>query len=260
MSIRLWVVVPAYNEAPTIGATLEALAGQHRAPDGVVVVDNASTDGTAEVVRAFAAAHPGLNLVVVHEPQKGTGAAADTGMRHAIACGATHLARTDADCVPPPHWTAAILRGFASGLDMVAGRLRPRTDEFPLTWKEKYVMRGLQEVATALLWLRPGDRRRPAFFGPFVMSPGSTLAITAELYRRSGGFPRAPIEVVHDDHELAKRVRRVGGTSGRPRDVWVYWSMRRVRAYGVCAVLLWYAQHRSRPPVVDVRLPAEPGH
>lgn len=91
----------------------------------LVVVDNASTDGTAEVVRRFAAEHPSMRIEVVGEPQRGTGAAADTGMLHAVAAGATHLARTDADCLPAPDWTARIRGAFAqrSGLELVAGRL-----------------------------------------------------------------------------------------------------------------------------------------
>ncbi|WP_241661390.1 AMP-binding protein [Thermomonospora catenispora] len=258
--MKLWVVVPAYNEAAGITATLEAIARQHRRPDGVVVVDNASTDGTAAVVREFAAAHPELRLELLHESQKGTGSAADTGMRHAIACGATHLARTDADCIPPPHWTAAIARAFSDGLEMVAGGLRPRTDEFPLTWRERRLLPLLQEAAALFGRWRPGNRG-PDYLGPYVMSPACTLGITADLYERSGGFPRAPIEEVHDDRVLVNRVRRVTRAYGRRRDVWVYWSMRRARAYGLRGTLAWYARHGDhRPEVVDVRLPARRPH
>jgi cellulose synthase/poly-beta-1,6-N-acetylglucosamine synthase-like glycosyltransferase len=56
---RLWVVVPAYNEAAGIGATLDALSGQTDLDFTLVVVDNASTDDTAVVVREFAARAPG---------------------------------------------------------------------------------------------------------------------------------------------------------------------------------------------------------
>ncbi|MBW0124044.1 glycosyltransferase family A protein, partial [Pseudonocardia oceani] len=111
--MNLWVVVPAFDEAAGIGATLDALAAQQDRDFRLVVVDNASTDGTADVVRA----HP-LPVEVVVEPQRGTGAAADTGMRWAIAAGATHLARTDADCLPAPDWTARVKAAFAE-LDLV---------------------------------------------------------------------------------------------------------------------------------------------
>lgn len=241
----LWVVVPAYNEERGIGATLRALAAQRDRDFRLVVVDNASTDGTADVVRA-------AGVAVIGESRKGTGAAADTGMRHAIAHGATHLARTDADCLPDPDWTAAVRRGFDAGLELIGGRLRPRTDEFPLRWWERRLLPTVVETAAVFGRFRPGNRD-PAYRGPYVMCPGCNLAITAELYEASGGFPRTAIEEVHEDRALVNRVRRVTGAYGRRDDVLVLGSVRRVRAYGLRRTLAWYADHRARPDVVDVR-------
>ncbi|HEU5108696.1 MAG TPA: glycosyltransferase family 2 protein, partial [Micromonosporaceae bacterium] len=183
---------------------------------------------------------------------KGTGAAADTGMRHAIARGATHLARTDADCLPDPDWIAAIRRGFAAGLGLVGGRLRPRTDEFALRWWERRLLPAVVELAALFGRFRPGNRD-PAYRGPYVMCPGCNLAITAELYLESGGFPRTAIEEVHEDRALVNRVRRVTSAYGRRDDVLVLGSLRRLRAYGLRATLAWYADHRVRPEVVDIR-------
>jgi glycosyltransferase involved in cell wall biosynthesis len=245
----LWVVVPAYNEERGIGATLRALAAQQDRDFRLVVVDNASTDRTAEVVRAAGA---GVVTEVVTEPRKGTGAAADTGMRHAIARGATHLARTDADCLPDPDWTAAVRRGFAAGLELIGGRLRPRTDEFALRWWERTLLPSVVEAAAVFGRFRPGNRD-PAYRGPYVMCPGCNLAITAGLYEASGGFPRTAIEEVHEDRALVNRVRRVTAAYGRRNDVVVRGSVRRLRAYGLRDTLAWYADHRVRPDVVDVR-------
>ncbi len=105
---RLAVVVPARDEAHGIVATLEALRDQQDTDFDLVVVDNGSSDGTGDLVRATAAAWGMTRWRVVDEPRKGTGAAADTGMRAAIAQGATHLARTDADCLPLPDWTRRV--------------------------------------------------------------------------------------------------------------------------------------------------------
>src|SRR6185369_16542748 len=92
------VVVPFYNEEQGMQATLDALAAQSDTDFSIVLVDNASTDGSAAVAQRFVERADTPPTVVVRETQKGTGAAADTGFRTAIARGATHIARTDADC------------------------------------------------------------------------------------------------------------------------------------------------------------------
>jgi glycosyltransferase involved in cell wall biosynthesis len=46
---RVSIVIPVYNEAPRLGACLEAIALQTAAPYEVIVVDNNSSDGTREV-------------------------------------------------------------------------------------------------------------------------------------------------------------------------------------------------------------------
>src|ERR1700681_1291907 len=123
----LFVVVPCYNEAAGIAATLEALARQSDPVFILLLVDNASTDGTVAAIEAFRAARPEMDIRIAAEPEKGTGAAADTGFRAAIAAGASHIARTDADSLPRADWIAAIKRGFAAGALFLAGPVRPRT-------------------------------------------------------------------------------------------------------------------------------------
>ncbi|GAA2844510.1 glycosyltransferase [Streptosporangium fragile] len=241
----LWVIVPAYNEAAGIEATLEALAGQDDRDFTLLVVDNASTDGTAEIVR-----RRGVEVIV--ETRKGTGAASDTGMRHAIARGATHLARTDADCLPRPDWVRNIRRAFGDGLEMVGGRLRPRTDEFPLKLWERHLIPFVIQVAATFGRFRPGNRD-PRYRGPYVMMPGCALAITADLYQRAGGFPRTAIEEVHEDRALVNRVRMLTSAYASRRDVVVFGSVRRLRAYGLVGTLAWYADHHYRPEVIDIR-------
>ncbi|MDI1463463.1 glycosyltransferase [Catellatospora sp. KI3] len=249
MGHPLWVVIPAYDEQRSIGATLHRLTEQTDSAFTVVVVDNASTDGTAAVAAGFA---DRLDLHVITEPVKGTGAAADTGMRYAIAHGATLLARTDADCLPAPGWVAAVRRGFGDGLRMLSGPLRPRADEFPLRWWERRLLPAVVSVAAAFGRFRPGNRDR-AYVGPYVMMPGCNLAITAELYEAAGGFPRTRIEDVHEDRALVNRVRRLTGAYGLRRDVLVHGSVRRLRAYGLVGTLAWYADHRYTPDRVDIR-------
>jgi glycosyltransferase involved in cell wall biosynthesis len=252
MDMRLWVVVPAYNEAHWITDTLQSLLTQRDKDFTALVVDNASDDGTGNVVRAFAAEHPGFDLRVVREEQKGTGAASDTGIRHAIAHGATHIARTDADCLAAPGWSAAVRRAFADGYLFVGGRLKARVDDLPVSLRERMVLATLIRVG-AFLARHRADHKGPDFLGPYVLCAGGNSAITADLYERCGGYPRIAIEDGHEDRELIDRVRRVTRAYGRRRDMVVYWSMRRIKAWGVRNTLVWYTDHDYRGATVDIR-------
>ncbi|TWT72684.1 Poly-beta-1,6-N-acetyl-D-glucosamine synthase [Posidoniimonas polymericola] len=62
------VVLAGLNEADTIGATLESVWGSY-APMEIIVVDDGSTDGMADVAKKFAQDHPGV--MVIRKPQRG---------------------------------------------------------------------------------------------------------------------------------------------------------------------------------------------
>ena len=84
----VWVIVPAYNEAEPLGALLATLCQQ---PYRVVVVDDGSSDATAEV----AGRHP--VYLLRHLCNLGQGAALRTGLDFALARGAGILVTFDAD-------------------------------------------------------------------------------------------------------------------------------------------------------------------
>ena len=119
---------------------------------------------------------------------------------------------------------------------MVGGRLRPRTDEFPLKFWERRFIPFVVGPGRGVRALPPGQPDT-AYLGPYVMMPGATLAITSALYERAGGFPRTAIEEVHEDRALVNRVRTLTAAYGSRRDVVVYGSVRRLRAYGLAGTL-----------------------
>ncbi len=61
--MKIYIVIPAHNEAEYIGETLQSLVVQTLLPRQVVVVDDASTDNTAEIVALFAQKYPFIKLV-----------------------------------------------------------------------------------------------------------------------------------------------------------------------------------------------------
>ncbi|MET1053303.1 MAG: glycosyltransferase [Mycetocola sp.] len=91
---RISVVIPVYNDADLLKICLDALAGQTRPADEIVVVDNGSTDASAHVARSA-----GARIVV--EPQRGIPAATSAGFDAATG---EIFARIDADSIPADDW------------------------------------------------------------------------------------------------------------------------------------------------------------
>jgi glycosyltransferase involved in cell wall biosynthesis len=110
---RIAVVIPAYNEEAYLRYCLDALSVQTVQPDTVFVVDNNSTDATAEVAQSYAF------VTLLHEPVQGICAATKHGLDVA---GQTHdiLFRCDADCRPEPNWIEKVLSTLNEGSDIGA--------------------------------------------------------------------------------------------------------------------------------------------
>jgi glycosyltransferase involved in cell wall biosynthesis len=116
---RLAVVVPAKDEEATVGELLDRLAlvrmpGHEVRP---IVVDDGSTDRTAEVAGEHGAA------VVRHAENRGLGAAVRTGLRAAVEAGASTVAYLDADLAYYPEDIPRLVEPIlARRADYVLGR------------------------------------------------------------------------------------------------------------------------------------------
>jgi glycosyltransferase involved in cell wall biosynthesis len=246
-STSLWVIIPAYNEAARIGGTLDCLAAQTDSDFTLVVVDNGSTDETTDTVRTFATGAP-FGVRVISEDRKGVGCAADTGFRYAIGCGARHLARTDADCLPHPGWVAAARKELASGAGMVIGQIRARRDEHGVLGRAAF--RILVGLAAAFGRLRPGNRRGHGYLVPYRMHAGNNMAITASVYVTSGGLPRRSCLT---DRAFFNAVRASTAAIVNCRAMVVENSTRRLRAYGLIGTARWYLHGDSGGHAADPR-------
>lgn len=84
--IKLSIIIPAYNVASWIEATVNSICcseGIDLATVEVVMVNDGSKDDTAQVVEAYLEAHPEMNIRLVHQENKGVSAARNRGLREA---------------------------------------------------------------------------------------------------------------------------------------------------------------------------------
>ena len=124
MGIAVSLVVIAYNEAGNIGRTLDAIAALHGLDEyEVVVVNDGSRDGTADVVRDRAARNPRIRLIDLPK-NRGRGYARSTGI---AAAGGELIATVDADIILPPDWFVRASAALA-GHDAVGGTAVPDGD------------------------------------------------------------------------------------------------------------------------------------
>ena len=67
----LSIVIPMFNARDVIGATLDSIARQKDVEAEIIVVDDVSTDGSAEAVRDWHKSRPALPLRIIEQPQRG---------------------------------------------------------------------------------------------------------------------------------------------------------------------------------------------
>ncbi len=202
-------LVPAFNAAPTVGAVVRGLK---ETVERVVVVDDGSSDGTAE-----AAAAAGAD--VLRRPENGgKGAAIRTGLEWILASPATHVAFVDADGQHDPADLPALLAAARAGDDFVIGSRMADPEAIP-----RYRFR-TNEIGSQVLSRMTGLEVEDAQSGYRVVS--------ADLLRRLALNARGYIietEMLLKAAPHLKRFRHVpvraiyGGPSHyRPfRDTWI---------------------------------------
>ncbi|GLP78306.1 glycosyl transferase [Mycobacterium antarcticum] len=210
VTVTVSLLVPARDEAHRIAPTIRSLLGQRGLTDvEVVVLDDRSTDGTADVVRRVAGSDPRLRVLTGTPPPPGW-----FGKPHACAQLAAEargqiLVFVDADVVLSPDAVAAavaVLRGGAAPLDLLC------------PWPRQTASGLLGILVQPLLawsWLttlplRRAERsRRPSM----AVANGQFLLVEAEALARAGGW-QSVAGAVLDDIALARAVRASGGHTG----------------------------------------------
>jgi hypothetical protein len=212
---RISVLLPLRDEAERAAACLQSLTNQDGLPGAsveILVLDDASRDGTAALVKSVADRTPGMRLIRgAGEPPPGFVGKPWACARLAAAASqdATVLIFLDADVVFAPHGlaeTVALLR--SARLDFVS----PYPRQLAATTAERLVQPLLQWSWLTFVPLRLAER---APYPSLAMANGQLLAVDAERYRKAGGHAAAGVrDAVLDDLALARSLRRQGCAGG----------------------------------------------
>jgi hopene-associated glycosyltransferase HpnB len=234
---RTWpsvgIVVPARDEEAVLGTTLPTLLAQdYPGPAGVVLVDDNSTDRTAEIA-ARVAERPGLPLLVSRpsEPPEGW-AGKMWALKHGVetAGEVDYYLFTDADIAHAPGSLHALVAS-AGDRDMVSQMARLRTST---RWEKLVIPAFVYFFAQLYPFARIARRGSRT-----AAAAGGCTLIRADALARVGGVA-AIHDATIDDVALARAVKRSGGR------IWLGLAdhARSVRPYPVLADL-WHMIARS---------------
>lgn len=179
--IKLSLLIATYNRADRLIETLESVVAQDAPAElwECVVVNNNSTDCTAERFAAFAAAHPQYNLRMVEEHNQGLSYARNRGIRESIG---EYMAIIDDDERIVPEFISAYISLFDTVPEAVAGG-GPIVPVYPAgrpAWMSCFTERPIANT----MYL--GDRVRE--FPEGHIPGGGNMAIRRSAVKRYGVF------------------------------------------------------------------------
>lgn len=253
---RVLVIIPAWNEQDSVGATVQEVRATNPGVD-VIVVDDGSTDATAAVAA-------GAGALVCRLPfNLGVGGAMRAGYRYAIQEGYDVAVQIDADGQHDPRYLPELLSRIGTtrtgGADLVIGaRFAGEGEPFQVSRSRRLAMSVLARVLSRMAHtrltdvtsgFRAADRRAMAVFAAHYPAEylGDTVESTVIAIRAGCTVAQVPVQM---------RVRRSGQASQTPIRAAVY-LCRAVVALLLALVRRWPELPASRTPVAPLS-PAGP--
>jgi len=199
------IIIPTYRRPERLGACLEALTALDYPRDHfeVIVVDDGS--GPAGPGLATSAGET-LDVTLVRQPHAGPATARNTGSAQARG---DYLAFTDDDCTPDAGWLRALAAQIIRAPDhAIGGRIVNALPDNPFATASQSL--------TDFLYSWHAERRSGRFF------VSCNLAVSAELFRRRGGFHPAFTLPAGEDREFCHRWVTAGGGMTYAHEAVVY--------------------------------------
>jgi len=208
MGQKVSVYIPCYNVEEYLARSIEGVLRQTHGADEILIVDDGSRDGTAEVAARYAV------RILRHERNRGLAAARNTALRSARN---DLVAALDADCVPEPDWLEKLVVHLGDATVAAAGgRLletvqssaadRWRKAHMPQEWGEAPA-RNPRFMFGSNVVLRKSVVEEVGWYDENLRTNGEDVDLSARLRARGYSFVYDPqAGVKHLRHDTVRSV------------------------------------------------------
>lgn len=193
LSPRWSVIVPYYNEARFLPAMLVSMRAQTVRPFRLILVDNASTDGSCAVAQKMLADAQSIDVLYLCEETPGQAAALERGIAETTT---EFTAVCDADTVYPPDYLATAQHRYDTSGDDIVAVLATAFYDDPSCWDSR-LKRLKMRIVPHLLRMQ-------------CHAGGYAHTFRTEALLRAGGYSRAHWPYLRKDHELMHRMWKQG--------------------------------------------------
>lgn len=201
--MRNLVIIPTYNEIDNIDAMIEKVFSLSE-PFDLLIIDDGSPDGTADIVKKRQNDHPGRLHLIERSGKLGLGTAYLAGFRWALEQGYDHVFEMDCDFSHNPDDLVRLAQAAEAGADLVIGS-RYVTGVNVVNWPMKRVL--MSYYASAYVRLVTGMPVRDATAGFVCYSADLLRKMDLDAVRMKGyGFQ---IEMKYTAWKLGFRIEEV---------------------------------------------------
>ncbi len=225
------VIIPTFNEAENIGRLLGELSGRYSSHIDILVIDDNSPDGTADIVRSVQGTTRGLYLMG-RDCKMGLGTAYITGFKYALQRGYHYIAEMDADYSHDPADVQRFLDGMMSGVDLLIGSRYMNNTVNVVNWPlGRLILSKIASIYTRIITRMPVDDPTSGFkcFRAEVLraidldrinSQGYSFQIEMNFRVWKKGFTIKEIPIVFVDRSVGKSKM----TKKNVREaIWIVW-------------------------------------
>lgn len=185
--MKISVVIPAHNEGPRIKECLDSLINQTRRADEIIVVDNNSSDNTADVAGKYP------EVTVIPEKRAGIIPTRNTGFD---AAHGDIIARCDADTILPENFLEGIEQAFVQNPDAVAVSM-------PATFYDMPVANRFPQLYYLYEFL-------PRLILGYYTVVGPGMAVRTWAWKKIRNELCTDATQVHEDVDISMHIRKYG--------------------------------------------------